>query len=1132
MGLFDELAKSLSDTFGRGKTAADIRLRQAKERANKGDFDSALRLLSEIRYTAEGYSDSVRLTRADVFQKQGRYLVSLDSYQEALSAFEAENRLLGKSSAYPLAEVCWEITRARKTDSEVIRFLNRLLRVETDAAHVFAAESWDFNACICHLAMLIKKHRLTQSDNVIERAFRIHCSHGGQHMRNGCFKEALVELEAAKYLKADDPRLLDDLAKVQFRLGQISCLKTLELLVSMIPASIPYHMKLAKAYFAFEQYDKVLKAVDRVLKQEANHVDAMRLRAKTLLATGSTREAYSFLVTHDGASEIPEYPLLCLATGLIGQQPVDMHLAEQLPHDDISMFVKGIVALQLADYPAAARSLDGISSFEPYVRFHRGLALLQLGQFSYAEADLKWAGKHRGLMAPASDTLAYLYRLHGDAKKTLETLDCIPNELRQTYDFSTKQVAPKLVLLRRWALGIDTLDSETYSLYPELKKDGVIVPEDLEVAVLARRVVHKFLKADYGRKLKSLADKIDHSLGDDPVLQYIRAYVEGVENPENGLKAIERMKGSPVLGNLLIRAKVEFLWRTGRLRDAASVAASLGYEQTKIIGSSNTAMLNFALGRVDETTIMLGLGDATQGFQENDAADVLRALATIIKWRKTTSFISEDNYQNLSPVPKQVFRFLDRGANRLVHEPVTILRILSSQLPAPLFHSLLAHWLSAPSDSAPSTIRREIADFVSVNILKNSTRSKLSSDQNQLLEEALSVGTSAETASAIWLRRAGQAYEAGDFVLAKNALDEAKNPGVLEARVYHGLALAYGACRDWNGALSAWNMTIGIWAKDSSLSARPHLMKAIHMRAADVAKMGSNWRQASEHWEAVLSLSPNDPGVLEPLIMALTNAEDYPKARKFSNMWMTVEPDNIHAAVVATRLAFQSGEFEETLERLAELRKVHPDHPEVVELYFAMKNLFFEWSKQAVDERKWEMALSVLSILEEQFSDSQEDIAIFNAQKAEVLVSVGFEKKSPQMLLHALDMYEKASNLTRNSEMWTALQDAIRRTKQLWAEQIYNECVDVFNATRKALADTMQALDQIEPSRVNWKETRRLFEAIKADFLTVRQSLSEIADVAKQSEDADFRKIYRQFMADVNEVIQYVDGVIKRMRAF
>ena len=73
-----------------------------------------MRLLSEIRYTAEGYSDTIRLARAGVFQKQGRYLVSLDSYQEALSAFEAENRLLGKSSVYPLAEVCWEITRAGK----------------------------------------------------------------------------------------------------------------------------------------------------------------------------------------------------------------------------------------------------------------------------------------------------------------------------------------------------------------------------------------------------------------------------------------------------------------------------------------------------------------------------------------------------------------------------------------------------------------------------------------------------------------------------------------------------------------------------------------------------------------------------------------------------------------------------------------------------------------------------------------------------------------------------------------------------------------------------------------------------------------------------------------------------------
>ena len=182
--------------------------------------------------------------------------------------------------------------------------------------------------------------------------------------------------------------MLDDLAKVQFRLGQISCLETLELLVSVMPASIPCHMKLARAFFAFEQYDKVLKVVDGVLEWEANHIDAMRLRTKALLATGSAREVYSFLVTHGTASEIPEYPL-CLATGLIGQQPVDMHLAEQLPDDEIGMFVKGIVALKLADYHAAARILDGISSFKPYVQFHRGLALLQLGQFSYAEADLR-----------------------------------------------------------------------------------------------------------------------------------------------------------------------------------------------------------------------------------------------------------------------------------------------------------------------------------------------------------------------------------------------------------------------------------------------------------------------------------------------------------------------------------------------------------------------------------------------------------------------------------------------------------------------------------------------------------------------------------------------------------------------
>ena len=177
-----------------------------------------------------------------------------------------------------------------------------------------------------------------------------------------------------------------------------------------------------------------------------------------------------------------------------------------------------------------------------------------------------------------------LYRFSGDAKKTLEALDYIPNELRQAHDFSAKQVAPKLVLLRQWALGIDASDSETYSLYLELKKDGVIVPEDLEVAVLARRVVHDFLEADYGRELKSLAGKVAHLLRDDPVLQYIGAYVEGMENPEKGLKAMEQIEGSSVLGNLPLRAKVEFLWRAGRLREAASVAASLGHEQTKIIG--------------------------------------------------------------------------------------------------------------------------------------------------------------------------------------------------------------------------------------------------------------------------------------------------------------------------------------------------------------------------------------------------------------------------------------------------------------------------------------------------------------------------------------------------------------------
>ena len=169
--------------------------------------------------------------------------------------------------------------------------------------------------------------------------------------------------------------------------------------------------------------------------------------------------------------------------------------------------------------------------------------VLQLGQFSYAEADL--GAKHRDLVAPASDT-RYLYRFSGDAKKTLEALDYIPNELRQAYGFSAKQVAPKLVLLRQWALGIDASDSETYSLYLELKKDGVIVPEDLEVAVLARRVVHDFLEADYGRELKSLAGKVAHLLRDDPVLRYIGAYVEGMENPEKGVKAMEQIEGFSV----------------------------------------------------------------------------------------------------------------------------------------------------------------------------------------------------------------------------------------------------------------------------------------------------------------------------------------------------------------------------------------------------------------------------------------------------------------------------------------------------------------------------------------------------------------------------------------------------------
>ena len=66
---------------------------------------------------------------------------------------------------------------------------------------------------------------------------------------------------------------------------------------------------------------------------------------------------------------------------------------------------------------------------------------------------------------------------------------------------------------------------------------------------------------------------------------------------------------------------------------AASVAASLGHEQTKIIGSSNMAMLNFALGLVDETMIMLGLKDATQGFKKR-MQPMLRALLAIVKWRK------------------------------------------------------------------------------------------------------------------------------------------------------------------------------------------------------------------------------------------------------------------------------------------------------------------------------------------------------------------------------------------------------------------------------------------------------------------------------------------------------------------
>ena len=65
--------------------------------------------------------------------------------------------------------------------------------------------------------------------------------------------------------------------------------------------------------------------------------------------------------------------------------------------------------------------------------------------------------------------------------------------------------------------GIDASDSETYSLYLELKKDGVIVPEDLEVAVLARRVVHDFLRLIMEESSNPLPAKLLTLLRDDPV---------------------------------------------------------------------------------------------------------------------------------------------------------------------------------------------------------------------------------------------------------------------------------------------------------------------------------------------------------------------------------------------------------------------------------------------------------------------------------------------------------------------------------------------------------------------------------------------------------------------------------------
>ena len=53
---------------------------------------------------------------------------------------------------------------------------------------------------------------------------------------------------------------------------------------------------------------------------------------------------------------------------------------------------------------------------------------------------------------------------------------------------------------------------------------------------------------------------------------------------------------------------------------------------------------------------------------------------------------------------------------------------------------------------------------------------------------------------------------------------------------------------------------------------------------------------SAEHWDAVLSVSPDDPSVLEPLILALINAEIILRSEVLK-MWMAVEPDNIHAAL-------------------------------------------------------------------------------------------------------------------------------------------------------------------------------------------------------------------------------------------